>query len=173
MLDAVLRFIDGISETIGKVAMILSLLLVLVVASDVALRYFFSYSNSALRELEWHAYAALFLLGGAYTLRRDAHVRVDVLYQRMPVRGRALINVLGCLLMLLPGCWLIVETSVPFVRFSWAMHEISPDPGGLPMRWVLKSMIPACFVLIAVQGVSFFLKNLLVLMGKREPEPES
>lgn len=173
MLDAVIRGIDKTSETVGRVAMALSLLLVLVVMADVAMRYFFNVSYSALRELEWHAFAALFLLGGAYTLRRDAHVRVDVFYQHLSPRKQALVNVLGCLLMLFPGCYLVIETSVPFVEFSWMMQEISPDPGGLPMRYVLKSMIPVGFSLLALQGVSFFLKNLLVLLGRREPEQGS
>jgi len=170
MIDFVIRTVDKLSETVGKLAMAFALLLVLVVMADVAMRYFLNISYSALREMEWHLYSALFLLGGAYTLRRDAHVRVDVLYQRFSVKGQAFINVLGTLVMLFPGCWLIMETSMPFVAFSWNMHEISPDPGGLPYRWLLKALIPIGFGLMSLQGVSFLLKNILVLMGKRVPE---
>jgi TRAP-type mannitol/chloroaromatic compound transport system permease small subunit len=166
MPDALTRTIDRITDTVGAAARALSLLLVAVVAADVALRYFFNYSNTALRELEWHAFAALFLLGGAYALRHDDHVRVDVLYQRFSPRTRALINVLGCLLFLFPGCWLVIKTSIPFVKFSWAMHEVSPDPGGLPARWLAKALIPAGFGLLALQGVSFLLANLRVLAGR-------
>ncbi|WP_028587425.1 TRAP transporter small permease subunit [Desulfocurvus vexinensis] len=169
MLDALLRAIDKTTQAAGGAAKLLSLLLVLVVAADVALRYFFSYSNTALRELEWHAFAALFLLGGAYTLLHDDHVRVDVFYQRFSRRTRALINVLGCLVFLFPGCWLVIETSIPFVKFSLAMHEISPDPGGLPARWVLKALIPLGFGLLALQGVAFLMRNLFVLTGRTAP----
>lgn len=168
MVESLIRGIDKVTEAIGKVAIALSLVLVLVVVADVALRYFLNISFSALRELEWHFYAAMFLLGGAYTLRYDAHVRVDVLYQHMPVRMRALINVLGTLFFLFPGCYLLVDTSFHFAKFSFMMHEISPDPGGLPCRWILKGLIPFSFVLMAVQGVSFLLKNVLVLLGRRE-----
>ncbi|MFV0420969.1 TRAP transporter small permease subunit [Oleidesulfovibrio sp.] len=173
MLDTIIRVIDKITETIGRAAMLLALFLVLTVVVDVALRYFFSISFAALRELEWHAYAALFLLGGAYTLRYDAHVRVDVLYQHLSDKRKALINVLGCLLFLFPGCYLIIKTSLPIVQFSMMMNEISPDPGGLPYRWMLKALIPFGFGLMALQGVSFFLKNLLVLLGKREHRLEA
>jgi len=169
MLDALIRAIDKTTQAVGGVAKLLSLLLVVVVAADVALRYFFNYSNTALRELEWHAFAALFLLGGAYTLLHDNHVRVDVFYQRFSPRTRALINVLGCLLFLFPGCWLVIETAIPFVKFSWAMGEISSDPGGLPARWAAKALIPLGFGLLALQGVSFLLKNLFVLTGRTAP----
>lgn len=173
MIGTTIRIIDKITEIIGRAATLLALFLVLTVVVDVALRYFFSISFAALRELEWHAYAALFLLGGAYTLRYDAHVRVDVLYQHLSDKHKALINVLGCLLFLFPGCYLIIKTSLPMVQFSYMMSEISPDPGGLHYRWLIKALIPFGFGLIALQGVSFFLKNLLVLMGKREHRLEA
>ena len=172
MLDSFIRGVDRLSEAAGRLAMALALLLVLVVMADVTMRYFLNVSFSVLRELEWHFYSAMFLLGGAYTLRRDAHVRVDIFYQRFSARGQAIINVLGCLLMLFPGCWLIMESSMPFVAFSWNMHEISPDPGGLPYRWLLKALIPIGFGLMGLQGVSFLLKNILVLAGRRGPETE-
>ena len=172
MLDSFIRAVDRLSEMVGKVAMAFALLLVLVVMADVTMRYFLNVSYSALREMEWHLYSALFLLGGAYTLRRDAHVRVDIFYQRFSERGQAVINVLGCLFMLFPGCWLLMETSVPFVAFSWNMHEISPDPGGLPYRWFLKALIPVGFGLMGLQGVSFLIKNILVLAGRPRPDAE-
>jgi TRAP-type mannitol/chloroaromatic compound transport system permease small subunit len=84
-------------------------------------------------------------------------------------RTRALINVLGCLLFLFPGCWLVIETAIPFVKFSWAMHEISPDPGGLPARWLLKAIIPVGFGLLALQGVSFLVANVRIVMGRPAP----
>ncbi|UZP66816.1 TRAP transporter small permease subunit [Desulfovibrio mangrovi] len=170
MVQAIIRKIDAFTEVIGKATMGLALLLVLLVMADVAMRYVFSISFAAVRELEWHMYSMLFLFGGAYTLRHDSHVRVDVAYQHFSPRNRALINVLGCLIFLFPGCFLVIKTSVMFTKFSWMMAEQSPDPGGLPFRWFLKGCLPVAFGLLALQGVSFFLKNLLVLLGKAEPE---
>ena len=166
MICACIRMIDRFTDAIGKAATGLTLLLVLLVMADVALRYLFSISFVSVRELEWHLYAAIFLLGAAYTLRHDAHVRVDVLYQHFSKRQQAFINVLGCLLFLFPGCFLIIKTSMMFVKFSYGMNEMSPDPGGLPFRWILKGLIPASFCLLSLQGVSFFMKNLLVLLNK-------
>lgn len=172
MFESIIKGIDRFIDTLGRGLIFLSLLLVLIVGTDVALRYFFNISYTSLREMEWHCYSLIFLLGASYTLRHDAHVRVDVIYQHMPTRLKALINVLGALILMFPGFWLIMKTSVPFVKFSWMMHEVSPDPGGLPYRWLLKSAIPLGFALLSLQGVSFTLKNLLVLTGRREPEAE-
>lgn len=165
MLKVIISRIDSFTELVGKATMGLSLLLVLLVMADVAMRYVFSISYASIRELEWHMYSLLFLFGGAYTLRHDAHVRVDVVYQHFGPRMRALINVLGCLIFLFPGCYLVINTSIMFTKFSWMMGEQSPDPGGLPFRWLLKGCLPVAFGLLALQGVSFFLKNLLILMG--------
>ncbi|MBG0775196.1 MAG: TRAP transporter small permease subunit [Desulfovibrionaceae bacterium] len=168
MLIRCMHFIDAVSTFFGRIAAFLSLALVLLVVTDVAMRYFFSISFVAVQELEWHIYAAIFLLGAAHTLRHDAHVRVDIIYHRLSPKRQALINVLGCLIFLFPGCFLAIKTSIPFVQFSFSMHEISPDPGGLPARWFLKSLIPFCFALLGVQGIAFFLRNLIVLRGGKE-----
>jgi len=173
MLESIIRIIDRLIDGLGRGVIFLSLLLVAIVGTDVALRYFFNISYTSLRELEWHCYSLIFLLGASYTLRHDAHVRVDVIYQHMPPRIKALVNVMGALCLMFPGFWLVMKTSVPFVKFSWMMHEVSPDPGGLPYRWILKACIPLGFALLSLQGVSFTLKNLLVLAGKRAPETEA
>ena len=170
MVQAFIRKIDALTEVIGKATMGLALLLVVLVMADVAMRYVFSISFASVRELEWHIYSLLFLFGGAYTLRHDGHVRVDVAYQHFSPRMRALVNVIGCLIFLFPGCYLVIRTSAMFTKFSWMMGEQSPDPGGLPFRWFLKGCLPVAFGLLALQGVSFFLKNLLVLLGKAEAE---
>ncbi len=169
----VLRLIRGIdlfSEYTGRAVSWCTLALVVLVTLNVALRYAFNISFVALEELQWHLYALIFLLGAAYTLRYNGHVRVDVVYQRMGKRSRALINLIGCILFLFPGCYLVIKTSIPFVDSSWAMHEASADPGGLPARYLLKAMVPLSFALLALQGVSMFLKNLFTLMGMPLPE---
>jgi TRAP-type mannitol/chloroaromatic compound transport system permease small subunit len=160
--------IDSLNHRIGKVVSWFSFLMVVLITSDVALRHVFNKGFIALQEMEWHLFAVLFLLGGGFTLRHNGHVRVDIFYQRLGRRGKALVNLLGCLLFLFPGCYLVVNASVPFIQSSWSIQEISPDPGGLPGRYVLKAMIPIGFGLIALQGVSLTLRSIHTLFGSAE-----
>ncbi|NDY41925.1 TRAP transporter small permease subunit [Dissulfurirhabdus thermomarina] len=170
--EKIARAADALNDAVGRAASWLSLALVVLVTVDVALRYLFRVSFVAAQELEWHLFAVLFLLGAGYTLRHDAHVRVDVFYQRFGPRTRALVNLLGCLFFLFPGCFLVIKTSWPFVAASWRALEGSPDPGGLPYRFALKAMIPLAFVLLALQGVSLAVRSAAALAGRRAGEPE-
>ncbi len=162
--------IDQFSEITGRLVSWLTLFLVIFVTLNVTLRYAFNISFVFMEQLQWHLYALIFLLGASYTLRYNGHVRVDVIYQRLGKRMRAFINVLGCVFFLFPGCYLVIKTSIPFVESSWAMREGSADPGGLPARYLLKAVIPLAFTLLAVQGVSMFLKNLFLLIGRPIPD---
>ncbi len=155
--------IDRLNDLVGRAVCWLSFFLVVLVTIDVSLRYIFNISFVAIQEGEWHLFALLFLLGAGYTLKVNGHVRVDVVYQRLSKRKKAVINLVGCMLFLFPGCLLVIHTSIPFVLASFYMHEGSPDPGGLPARYILKTSIPLGFSLLTVQGISMFLKNLLVL----------
>ncbi len=143
--------------------------LVLLVCYDVAMRYLFQSGSIALQELEWHLFALIFLLGAAYTLKHDEHVRVDLFYgnRRVSDRQRAWVNLLGSLLLLIPFCVLIIYTSIPFVENAWAMGEGSPDPGGLPYRFLIKAAIPAGFALLLIQGVAEVMRNILVLKSSQ------
>lgn len=163
----VLRFIDRLSEWTGRVSAWLVLLLVLLIGCDVTMRYLANTSFVAVQELEWHLFALIFLLGAAYTLKHDDHVRVDVWYQarRAGPRYRAWVNLLGSLLFLLPLCVLIISSSWPFVANAYASLEGSPDPGGLPYRWLLKAAIPLGFFLLLLQGVAESLRSGLFLLG--------
>ncbi len=162
--------IDHVSELMGKAVSWCSLLLVILVTLNVILRYAFNISFVFAEEMQWHLYALIFLLGAGYTLRYNGHVRVDVFYQRLGKRARAFINVMGCLLFLFPGCFLVIKTSIPFVESSWAMQEGSADPGGLPCRYLLKAVIPLAFALLSIQGLSMFLKSLFTLFGRPIPD---
>lgn len=144
-------------------------LLVLVIAWDVGARYLFNQGSVMLQELEWHLFAAIFLLGSAWTLHQDEHVRVDMVYrsERLGERHRALINLLGCLLFLLPFCLLIVVHSWDFVAVAWRIEEGSPDPGGLPARWIIKAVLPVGFVLLLLEGLAMALRNLAFLLETR------
>jgi TRAP-type mannitol/chloroaromatic compound transport system permease small subunit len=141
-------------------------LVVVVVFADVVMRYAFNTSFVFTQELEWHLFAFIFLMGAGYTLLRDGHVRVDIFYQRMSARSQAWINLLGVLFFLIPGCVMIIATSLSFVANSWTVMEGSPDPGGIPYRFALKACIPAGFALVLLQGISLGIKSLLTIVGK-------
>ena len=153
--------IECFSEWSGRTVAWLTLALVLLVSYDVTMRYLFQDGSVALQELEWHLFALIFLLGAAYTLKHDEHVRVDLIYHArwMSERRRAWVNLLGTLFFLLPFCVLIIVSSWPFVENSYTLNEHSPDPGGLPYRYLIKMMIPLCFVLLILQGVAIIIRS--------------
>jgi len=161
-LDKLAGLIDRLNEWFGGLSAWLVIALVLLVSYDVSMRYLFQAGSVALQELEWHIFALIFLLGAAYTLKYDEHVRVDVFYQsrRMTLRRQAMVNLFGCLFMLLPFCVLMIVSAIPFVEMSYGWAESSPDPGGLPYRWLLKAMIPFGFVLLALQGLALSIRSL-------------
>jgi len=166
MIRYYIRFIDKLNEKIGSMVSWLTTLLVLVVCYDVFTRYLLRKASIAVQELEWHLFAVIFLIGSSYTLRHDRHVRVDVLYGRLKETQRAWINLVGGVILLIPFCLLVIYTSSDFVINSFLMGETSPDPGGLPARYVLKACIPFGFTLLLLQGLSMIFKSLLILKGK-------
>lgn len=157
--------IDALNNMVGSVVNWVVVLLVVVVFGDVLMRYLFNWSWVFVQELEWHVFGFIFLLGAGYTLITDNHVRVDIFYQRFNSRQKAWLNLICCLLCLFPGCILVISTSIPFVLTSYAQMEGSPDPGGIPLRFILKSFIPLGFVLFFLQGVSLFIRSLLTIRG--------
>ncbi|RJX35121.1 MAG: TRAP transporter small permease subunit [Desulfurivibrio sp.] len=159
------RAIDAVNFWLGRGVAWLTVLVVLVVFINVLMRYLLHSSFVFMQELEWHLFAMIFLLGGGYTLLKDGHVRVDIFYQRLSPRGRAWLNLAGVLLFLLPGCYLVISTAMPFTNSSLQMMEGSPDPGGIPWRFLLKSMIPLGFLLIALQGVAMGIRSVLTIAG--------
>lgn len=161
--------IDRFTEAVGRVIYWLALLMVLVGAFNAIMRYLDHYTGLALSsnvyiELQWYIFAVVFLVGSAYALKHNAHVRVDVIYTRLSPRGKAWINLLGTLLFLIPFCLLMIWMSWPAVTDSWALREMSPDPGGLP-RYPIKTVVPIAFLLLLVQGISMLLKQVAILKG--------
>ena len=172
-LSSVARYIDKLNAWVGWVVAWVALGLVLVVFTDVVMRYLFKTSFVFTQELEWHLFAFIFLIGGGYTLLQDGHVRVDIIYQRLGFKARAWVNLLGVLLLLIPGCLLIIMTSWGFVYKSWAILEGSPDPGGIPLRFLLKACIPAGFILLLLQGVSLGIHSAMQIAGVESPQEDA
>ncbi len=171
MIKTIIKTIDALNENIGRATSWLVLATVLLICYDVTMRYLFQQGSVALQELEWHLFALIFLLGAAYTLKHNEHVRVDILYHSrfLSDKHRALINILGTLLLLLPFCALILMTAWPFVENAYYYQEGSPDPGGLPYRYLLKGSILVAFGLLILQGIAECLRHLLTLT---EQEPK-
>lgn len=150
------RKLAQISEWTGLFCAVLVLTLVILIGYDVTMRYVFNQGSIALQELEWHLFALIFLLGAGYTHKEDAHVRVDVFYRSRYVsdRQRICINLFGTLFMLIPFCLLLIYSSWPFIQNAYAINETSPDPGGLPYRWLIKAAIPFGFFLLLLQAIA-------------------
>ncbi len=130
-------------------ALILALLVVLIVY-DATSRYLFSEGSTALQELEWHFFDVIILLSISYALKYDAHVRVDVFYEKLSAKTKAFVNIIAGLFFILPLSFLIIYVGVGFVELSFAQSEASSDPGGLKYRWLVKSLMPLAFVLLAL-----------------------
>ena len=164
-LQTLSRWIDGFNERIGRMVAWVTLGLVIVIFVDVVMRYLFNTSFVFTQELEWHLFAFIFLIGAGYTLLHDGHVRVDIFYQRLGFKGRAWVNLGGVLLFLLPGCIMVMTTSWKFMLNSFSILEGSPDPGGIPLRFIVKDFIPAGFFLLIIQGVSLGIHSFLQIVG--------
>lgn len=152
----------------GRLAAWTCLALVLLVAGDVLARYFFRAGTIWLQELEWHLIPPIALLGMSYMLLNDEQVRVDVLYERYSPRGKAIVEVAAGVLLLLFSL-IMVKLSLPFVLQAYAVGEGSPNPGGLPHRFLVKAFIPLGFALLAVQAACHVAKNVLLAAGKVSP----
>lgn len=167
--------IDRMNEWAGRALYWLTLGMVGVGAFNAIARYLDKYTGLGLSsnmwiELQWYLFSLVFLLGAAYTLKYDDHVRVDVLYSRLTREGQAWINVLGTVLFLIPFCLVVMWRSIPFVSNSWAILEQSPDPGGLP-RYPIKTVIPLALLLVIAQGIALMIREIAVIRGYDVEEP--
>ncbi|MCB1044624.1 MAG: TRAP transporter small permease subunit [Acidobacteria bacterium] len=162
--------IDTCTEKIGRTTSWLTLAMVLFGAFNAIARYLgrslgMHLSSNLYIELQWYLFSAIFLLGGAYTLKMDEHVRVDVIYSRFSERTKMWLDLVGTLAFLMPFCVLMIWVTVPAAYASWAEWEQSNDPGGLP-RYPIKTLVPLAFVLLILQGFSNVLKLIRKLRDK-------
>lgn len=162
------RRLDRVVELIGRATAWLTLLLVLLVAFDVGARYLLHVSWVSEQEFEWHILAVIALIAGSYTLQQGEHVRVDIFYQHYSERTKLWLDVMVPALIVIPIGVFIAYMSLHFVEMSYAINESSPDPGGLPDRWLLKAFVPIGFALVALQGLAMFLQAIAALQAYRQ-----
>jgi len=170
LLQNFVSFLDNIAEKVGRTIAWLTLLMVIIQFGVVVLRYLFNIGWIAMQESILYMHALVFMLGAAYTLKHDGHVRVDIFYHKMSRRGKAWVNVLGTLLLLLPVCLFIFTYSWDYVASSWELLESSREAGGLPGLFILKTSLLAIAFFLGLQSISLILKSLLILLGANEEE---
>jgi len=161
---------DRIAELVGNTAAWLALALVLVTFTVVMLRYLFQLGWIAMQESILYLHASLFLLGAAYTLKKDGHVRVDIFYRGFSAKGKALVDLLGALLLLLPVCGFLLWASWDYVATAWSIYEASQEAGGLPYVYLLKTLIPVGVVLLILQGIGQALSSLSILTSSESDD---
>lgn len=131
----------------------MNVILVVLICGDVILRYFFNTTEKWVIEMEWHLFATIFLIGASYTMKHDKHVRVDLFYQNFSAKKKAWIDLLGNLFFLIPWCLVVIYASLKYANVSFSYLEGSPDPNGLPARYLIKYMISVGFLLLLIQAI--------------------
>jgi TRAP-type mannitol/chloroaromatic compound transport system permease small subunit len=167
MFMSLSRLIDSLNEKIAEAVSWALLVAVIICAGNALMRYIFNYSSNAWLEIQWYLYAAMFMLASAYTLRRDEHVRIDVVVGRLSRRTQVWIDLLGFLIFLLPICLLILWYGVPYALISIESGEMSSNAGGL-IVWPAKILLPLGFALIILQGISEIIKRIAFLTGRND-----
>lgn len=168
LLRTCLRISDGFSEILGKTAAWCSILMVLVTFYIVVSRYVFNSGSIAVQESIIYLNALLFLLTAAYTLKHDGHVRVDIFYGPASARYKAWVNLLGGLFLLMPVVIFILWASWDYVAAAWRIRETSPEAGGIPYVYLLKSLIVVMAFLLIIQGLTEIVRNVLFLFFHEE-----
>ena len=152
--------INKISNFLGKIVSWFTSILVLVVVYDVISRYFFGISSTAVQEITWHIFSIIFLLGASYTLKEEGHVRVDLFYQKYSEKTKAVVNLIGTLIFIVPFSLVVIITSVNWTINSFMMNEVSPDPGGLGFRFLIKAVLPLSFIFLLLQSFSLMINSI-------------
>ncbi len=165
------RTIDALNTWVGRAAAWLVLAAVLISAGNAVSRKFFSVSSNAWLELQWYLFGAVFMLGAAWTMKLNEHVRIDIISSRLSKRARDRLDIAGHLIFLLPFVLLHINTATPFFWSSFQSGEVSTNAGGL-IIWPAKAMILVGFLLLLAQGASELIKRVAILRGII-PDPAS
>lgn len=168
LLLAFSRYVDSLNAQFGKIADWMTLLACAISAGNAFVRYGVSYSSNAWLEVQWYLFAGMVMLGASYTLFRNEHVRVDIVYGNVSDRVRLWIDIGGLILFLLPAMSLLAWMTIPFFADSWMRGEGSQNAGGL-LRWPVKILLPLGFGLLTLQGLSELVKRVALLRGEQPP----
>ena len=168
-LLAISRAIDALNQRLSVIADLLCFLACLVSAGNAFSRYAFSISSNAWLEIQWYMFGTLVMLGASYTLRRNEHVRVDILYSNMSTRRQIWVDIIGGILFLLPAAVILCYLSWPIFHNSWVEGEVSANAGGL-IRWPIKIFLPIGFGLLTLQAISELIKRFAMLSGHMKPD---
>lgn len=162
-MKKIINIIDQINEMVGKAVSWLTLILVFVVCLEVVRRSLFNTTSIWSMELQWHIFSLIFLLGAGYALKHDRHVRVDLFYTKFSKRDQAWVNFFGSILLLIPWLLVMIYFSFYYALDAWHLKEGSPDPGGLPARYLIKFAVPVGLSLLFLQAISVTLSCLITL----------
>jgi TRAP-type mannitol/chloroaromatic compound transport system permease small subunit len=158
------RAIDALNERVGKATTWLILVVVVISAGNAVVRYAIDWSNNGLLEIQWYLFSAIFLLAAGYVLKRNEHIRIDILVGRTSARTQNWIDVFGFVFFMLPFVLLTLYLSWPVFTLAWHSGEMSANPGGL-IRWPVRLLMPVGFLLLLLQGISELIKRLAFLSG--------
>jgi len=168
-LPGAIAWLDRASEWLGRSLSWLVLAMMLIQFLIVVLRYAFNFNNIAMQESVMYMHAVVFMLAAAWTLKHDGHVRVDIFYRAMTPKRKALVDLCGTLFLLLPVMVFVVLSSTTYVGNSWRILEGSPDSGGIPAVFLLKTLIPLFAGLMILQALVEATRHLMVLTGRSDP----
>lgn len=171
-LKFIIRFAKSINEWVGKTVSWLTMFLVFLVCIDVGRRYVLNSASIWGMELEWHLFAAIFLLGAGYSFKHDRHVRVDLFYIKFSKRDKAWTNLIGGIVFLVPWCILIIIVSYSYALRSFEIMEGSPNPDGLPYLFIIKFTLTAGIGLLLLQGLASIAESALVLFEKPKTQKQ-
>lgn len=151
-------WIDELSKWAGALGAIATMALAILIVYDASMRYIFNEGSVALQELEWHLFDILFLLGLSYALKQNKHVRVDIFYDRFSPKFKEIVQIITMIFFVIPLGLLVAWFSWDFVLQSFMQGEMSPDPGGLCCRYIIKSFVIISFILLILQAISETIK---------------
>ncbi len=171
-MNIILRPLGKFIDLVGSFCSLIMILMVLNVFYDVVMRYFFNDVSIGMQELEWHLFAAMFMLGIGYTFKVDGHVRVDIFYDNMSLNSQAIINIFGAIFFALPITLLILYYGWSYALDAYQMGEGSPDPGGLPHRWIVRAVIPASSIFLLLSIIYVTLNNIMLFRGNDRRGPQ-